>query len=231
MGELWFTRARLRRTGSAAALAPLLAEPGRLDRGHALVWSLFADAPDRRRDFLWRETGRGLFYLLSSRVPVDAHQLFDMDPPKTFSPRFTAGCRLQFSLHANPVVRRATTEARPAGNGHRVRKDDVVMNAIKPLPKGERAAARFDAIDEAGRAWLRGQGEKAGFFFEPGEVLAEGYAEAEMRRRGSRPIRFHTIEFDGRLTVTDPAAFTGALAKGFGSARAFGCGLMLIRRA
>jgi hypothetical protein len=135
------------------------------------------------------------------------------------------------SLHANPVMRRRTTEARPGGNGHRVRKDDVVMNAIKPLPQGERAAARFDAICDSGRAWLRVQGEKAGFLFDPGEVAIEGYAEAEVRRRGSRPIRFHTIDLDGRLTVTDPVALTAALAKGFGSARAFGCGLMLIRRA
>ena len=96
MSELWLTRARLRRSGSAAALAPLLTEYGRLDQGHAVVWSLFADAPDRRRDFLWRETESGLFYLLSTRMPVDAHQLFDMDPPKSFSPRLTAGCRLQF---------------------------------------------------------------------------------------------------------------------------------------
>jgi len=172
------------------------------------VWSLFADAPDRRRDFLWRKTERGLFYLLSARIPVDAHQLFDMDPPKSFSPRLTAGCRLQFSLHANPVVRRGSADARPGGNGHRVRKDDVVMNAIKSLPKGDRVAARFDAIGESGRAWLRGQGERAGFRFDSGEVAAEGYDEAEIRRRGSRPIRFHTIDFDGRLTVTDPAAFT-----------------------
>ena len=230
MNELWFTRARLRRSGSAAALAPLLTEYGRLDQGHAVVWSLFADAPDRRRDFLWRETESGLFYLLSTRMPVDAHQLFDMDPPKSFSPRLTAGCRLQFSLHANPVVRRSTAEARPGGNGHRVRKDDVVMSAINPLPKGERAAARFDAIGESGRAWLRAQGEKAGFRFDPGEVLVEGYAAAEVPRRGGRPIRFHTIDFDGRLTVTEPAAFTSAVARGFGAAKAFGCGLMLIRR-
>ena len=231
MSELWFTRARLRRSGSAAALARLLAEPGRLDQGHAVVWSLFADAPDRRRDFLWRETERGLFYLLSARVPVDAHQLFDIDPPKLFSPSLAVGCRLQFLLHANPVVRRGTTETRPIGNGHRVRKDDVVMRAIKALPKGERATARFDAIGESGRAWLRGQGERAGFRFDPGEVVAEAYDEAEIWRRGSPPVRFHTIDFDGRLTVTDPAAFTTALATGFGSARAFGCGLMLIRRA
>ena len=141
MSELWFTRARLRRSGSAAALASLLTEADHLDQRHAVVWSLFADTPDRRRDFLWRETERRLFYLLSARLPVDAHRLFDLDPPKSFSPRLTAGCRLQFSLHANPVVRRGSAEAQPGGNGHRVRKDNVVMSAINRLPKGERAAA------------------------------------------------------------------------------------------
>ena len=230
MSELWLTRARLRRSGSAAALAPLLTEADHLDQRHAVVWSLFADTPDRRRDFLWRETERRLFYLLSARMPVDAHQLFDMDPPKSFSPRLSAGSRLRFSLHANPVVRRSTAEARLGGNGHRVRKDDVVMSAINRLPKGERAAARFDAIGESGRAWLRAQGEKAGFLFDPGEVLAEGYMAAEVPRRSGRPIRFHTIDFDGRLTVTDPVAFTSEIARGFGAAKAFGCGLMLIRR-
>jgi len=33
------------------------------------------------------------------------------------------------------------------------------------------------------------------------------------------------------LTVEDPPLFLVALAAGFGRARAFGCGLMLIRRA
>ena len=231
MGELWFTRARLRRGGSAAALAPLLAEPGRLDQAHAVVWSLCADGPDRRRDFLWREMDRGLFYLLSARPPVDSHHLFDLDTPKRFAPALAAGSHLRFSLHANPVVRRSTGEARPSGKGYRVGKHDVVMDAIYGFPPEGRAAARFDAIGKAGRAWLQNQGEKAGFRFDPGEVVVEGYDEKEVRRREVSPIRFHTIDFDGRLTVTDPASFTSAIARGFGSARGFGCGLMLIRRA
>jgi CRISPR system Cascade subunit CasE len=39
------------------------------------------------------------------------------------------------------------------------------------------------------------------------------------------------LEFAGVLTVRDPARFLAALAQGFGHAKAFGCGLMLIRRA
>jgi CRISPR system Cascade subunit CasE len=39
------------------------------------------------------------------------------------------------------------------------------------------------------------------------------------------------LDFEGVLEVTDPVRFLAALANGFGRARAFGCGLMLIRRA
>lgn len=230
MQPLWFTRARLRREGSAAALAPLLFAPGRLDQGHALVWSLFADAADRRRDFLWREIGQGLFYILSARLPRDAHALFDMDPPKEFAPDLAAGEVLRFSLRANPVVRRSTGEPRAAGRGFRVRKHDVVMDALKHSSGRDRAEARFAAIGTAGFAWLKNRGAVAGFRVEPGEVAVEGYNETEIRRRNGPPIRFCTLDFDGRLTVTDPRAFISALAQGFGSARAFGCGLMLIRR-
>jgi len=35
----------------------------------------------------------------------------------------------------------------------------------------------------------------------------------------------------GALEIADPAAFLARLAQGFGRAKAFGCGLMLIRRA
>lgn len=39
------------------------------------------------------------------------------------------------------------------------------------------------------------------------------------------------LEFEGTLTVEDPPRFLSAIATGFGKARAFGLGLMLIRRA
>ena len=48
-------------------------------------------------------------------------------------------------------------------------------------------------------------------------------------RRGGP--RFGGIDLEAGLTLTDPAAFLGRLLGGFGRAKAFGCGLMLIRRA
>jgi CRISPR-associated protein Cas6/Cse3/CasE subtype I-E len=43
-------------------------------------------------------------------------------------------------------------------------------------------------------------------------------------------LRFSTVDFSGELTVIDPTAFALALRDGLGHSKAFGCGLMLVRR-
>ena len=99
-------RARLRRDRQAEALARLLVpeEPGaRLGAAHSLVWALFADGPDRRRDFLWREMRSGEFLILANRPPTDAHNLFDLEY-KPFAPLLRPGQSLGFDLRANPVI-------------------------------------------------------------------------------------------------------------------------------
>lgn len=232
MPALWLTRARLRKSASAAALVPLLAEPGRLDMEHALIWSLFADGPDRRRDFLWRRMEGGLFYFLSNRPPVDSHALFDLDEPKPFAPALSPDDKLRFSLCANPVVRRGTDIPRVSGKGRKIRKHDIVMDAIHGVTDPvDRGTARQRAICDAGFEWLARQGETAGFRVDRGQIVIDGYDEKRVPRPGARAVRFSTLDFEGLLTVTDPVAFDAAIARGFGAARAFGCGLMLIRRA
>ena len=42
---------------------------------------------------------------------------------------------------------------------------------------------------------------------------------------------YSTVDFDGILTVSDPDPLLPAIVHGFGAAKAYGCGLMLIRRA
>ena len=42
---------------------------------------------------------------------------------------------------------------------------------------------------------------------------------------------YSTLDLDGVLTVSDPASLAPAIGQGFGAAKAYGCGLMLIRRA
>ena len=83
---------------------------------------------------------------------------------------------------------------------------------------------------EAGRAWLARQGDRHGFRPDE-EVAVDGYERRQVPREGGGMAVFGVLEFEGVLTVEDPARFLAALTAGFGKARAFGFGLMLIRRA
>ena len=46
----------------------------------------------------------------------------------------------------------------------------------------------------------------------------------------SRPDTFNLLDFEGVLTVVEPGLFIDALNIGIGSAKAFGCGLMMVKR-
>ena len=224
---LHFTRARLRRDASVRSLLPLLGlhEGLRPSVSHALVWSLFSDATDRQRDFLYREAGDGAVYILSARPPQDRHALFDLDS-KPYALDLQVGDRLAFSLRANPVIRR-----RVEGRKHSA-KDDVVMRAVyRSDGRSSRRAIREDAIAEQGAAWLRRVGGRAGFDPIGDRLNVDGYRQHRLPRPRAKPVRFATLDFDGVLTITEPDLFAASVARGFGAARAFGCGLMLLRRA
>lgn len=234
---LYLSRARLRaeRGEALSAIAPLLI-PGdkRHQAGHAhrVLWLLFQDIPDAKRDFLWRDEGNGKYMILSQRPPADPHGLFELET-KSFTPALEAGDVLSFTLRANPVVasKPARTADRLQREGARARgqKVDVVMNALNAVPKGERGSIRDGIATEAGTNWLINQGGKSGFKL-AAAPLVDGYAQIPVERRRGRPAGFSVLNFQGRIEITDPAAFLAKLATGFGSAKAFGCGLMLIRR-
>jgi CRISPR system Cascade subunit CasE len=225
MTELFLSRARLRRDAPVTALAELLIPTNPADRAgasHKLVWALFADSSDRRRDFLWREEKPGHFMALSSRPPDDPHRLFDLDF-KPFAPNLSVGEKLGFTLRANPVV------ARPEARGERGKRHDVVMNALFTVPRSERAASRPEAVLTGGRAWLARQGEAHGFA-PVGDADVDGYDSLRIPRAACKPVMFGVLDISGVLQVQDPTRFLAQLIRGFGRARAFGCGLMLIRR-
>lgn len=242
---LYLSRARIRvaRGEALSAIAPLLIpDDGTQRPGHAhrVLWLLFQDIPDAERDFLWRDEGNGRFMILSRRPPSDPLGLFTIDT-KEFEPSLAAGDRLAFVLRANPVVttKRAGVK-KAAGNGKaRGTRVDIVMDALKAVPKTdwiERTGRAFerDRIAKAvGADWLARQGERAGFKIvrEPEPVIG-GYVQIPIERRhGRRPAGFSVLDFAGQVEITDPNAFLAKLAQGFGAAKAFGNGLMLIRRA
>ena len=221
--SLFLSRIRLSRSPSAQALSGLLRPPGAGERRsaqHQLLWSVFADVPDRRRDFLWREERNGEFLTLSARPP-QSMDLFVPHDVKEFAPVLYPGQPLDFMLHANAT--------RMKRDGQRV---DVVMDALRDLPRETRASERMAVAGREGFAWLARQGETAGFRVLRAEAC-DYVTEALQGYRGPRKgqPQFGIIDLAGRIEVTDPATFLAQLARGFGRAKAFGCGLMLIRRA
>jgi CRISPR system Cascade subunit CasE len=218
---MYLGKLEISRSPSAQALSSLIspeAEGARIVARHKLLWAAFSDGPDRTRDFLWREERDGVFFTLSSRPPVQI-DLFAPIEVKPFAPDLAVGDKLSFALRANAT--------RMKRGGARV---DVVMDALHGLAAAERA--REAIAQREGAEWLARQGEKAGFV--PRTVVVQGYSVQVLAgyrgpRRGQR--QFGVLNMVGVLEITNPAAFLAQLTKGFGRAKAFGCGLMMIRRA
>lgn len=221
--SLYLSRITVSRSPSVQALNALLnpEDSGkRTDAHHRLLWSLFADDPKRGRDFLWREERDGEFLTLSVRPPAQS-DLFSRVEAKPFDPVLAEGDRLNFTLRANATI---------AKKG--VGRVDVVMNELHAIAPGHRSERRMDIAQEQGKAWLERQGARCGFAVK--ECDAADYSvHALPTYRGKRKgqPQFGILDLQGRIEVTNPDTFCTAIGAGFGRAKAFGCGLMLIRRA
>lgn len=239
---LYLCHLRLSRHPSARALAPLLAPAdaaARTSAQHNLLWSVFTDGPTRTRDFLWREERENSFLTLSARPPVQT-DLFEPHQIKEFAPALSVGDRLDIQLRCNATRTEKTGGVSERGN-ERKRHVDLVMDALQAIPGLQdlpdgaaslRAPARMSLAQDVGRAWLARQGERSGFRVIAAEV-ADYSTVVLPGHRGPRrgQPQFGILDLTGRVEVIDPPTFVAQVAAGFGRAKAFGCGLMLIRRA
>ncbi len=192
---------------------------------HQLVWQGFPGRDGEARDFLTRlddkPSGTQLL-IVSPTSPVPPAWLTPSDtwetkaiPPGYFQPR-----AYRFQLHANPTVKRAVRNA--AGekkkNGRR-----------EPVGLKKNADGKLE-IDEAElRAWLARKGEAAGFQLHPTAPL-EIWSDAQRfhkKKDGHHGVH-HAVDFTGILQITDPETFRAAFARGIGSAKAFGFGLIAL---
>ncbi|PIX83187.1 MAG: type I-E CRISPR-associated protein Cas6/Cse3/CasE [Nitrospirae bacterium CG_4_10_14_3_um_filter_70_108] len=198
-------------------------------REHQTIWRLFGHDPKAQRDFLYRrDEGQRYrrYYVVSHRQPQDDTGLWRIET-KPYTPRLKTGGRLAFSLRANPVVTRVDEDGKR-------RRHDVVMDAksrmaYKELPLAKRPVLA-GLVEEAGWNWLLARAPKHGFEVSSRGVRVDAYRpqESGSRKRGEN-IRFSTLDFEGVLTITDADRFVDVLFRGLGPAKAFGCGLLLVR--
>lgn len=224
---MYFSRIRLRTDADTGALAHQLCRNDSY-REHQLLWQLFGDDPDAKRDFIFRRedhNGWPQFYLVSQRMPKDRDNVWRIDR-REYQPKLRQGQRLAFILRANPVI----TKKNPAGKRKR---HDLVMDLKKQCgwqqTSGNDRSSLYELSQQAGEIWLSSRLERHGAKLDT--LNTESYIQHQTPKKGlSKPIRYSTLDLAGTLTVNDPETFTPILYRGMGPAKAFGCGLLLIRR-
>ncbi|HYE36210.1 type I-E CRISPR-associated protein Cas6/Cse3/CasE [Methylocaldum sp.] len=195
---------------------------------HQLVWRWFGEGA-AGRDFLFRREQQGhwpAFYVLSQREAVDLSRLWQIET-RRFEPRLSQGDHLAFALRANPVkVRKISDDPKIKTR----RRDDVVADLKKRrYPEKDRRPPMAEIVREAGAAWLAERAEGCGF--EIASLDVDGYHQHRWYKSGAaKPITLSTLEFNGVLKIQDAERFTEKLFHGIGPAKAFGCGLLLVRR-
>jgi CRISPR system Cascade subunit CasE len=203
---------------------------------HQWLWHWFPAERGTSRDFLFRRherEGQPSYYVVSQRPPIVQGGAWHIQT-RDYAPQLQVGERLTFDLRANPTVRH--------GHDGKSKRHDVVMNAKKQL-LAKRGLTRWqdwkdsdrpemqDVIQSACVQWLIRRSERLGFSIDANSVLVQAYnTHQEHQQQKDRDLQFTTVDFSGELTVTDTTIFQNALMAGIGSAKAFGCGLLLVRR-
>lgn len=200
---------------------------------HQWLWNFFPAEKGSPREFLFRssDTANGpMYYVVSKRAPRPVSTAWKVQT-REYHPQLRTGQRLLFDLRANPVVVHE--------RGGKARRDDVVMQEKKRL-LAERNLSRwqdwngidkpelYDLVQQTCSAWLKARAERLGFSVDDGSLRVDGY-QRHAEKGGD--LRFSTVDFSGQLTVLDSEALSKALREGVGRAKAFGCGLLLVRRA
>lgn len=226
---------------------------------HRLLWDLFEKKErflfreENAREQLATTRSLPIYYVVSDKAPAAENPLFRVES-KPYNPIIETGDMLGFTLRANPTI------ARNSDGSTRSRRHDVVIDAQRRwlmtacseqgLPaEGSKSELRqslgshkdyegpkgAEAIDrqlkmiteQAAINWMKARGVTNGFELQSSEV--NGYRWHALPEKG-RGAGFSSVDYTGVLKVTDPSSFKNALRNGLGPAKAFGCGLLLIRR-
>lgn len=223
----------LRQAAHEFVLAPSVASKATPYSEHQWIWQFFPSGEEQCRDFIFRRDDLGgapRYYVVSKRAPVEFSPAWTVRT-RPYAPILAAGRRLAFQLCANPVVSKKNS----AGKAQR---HDVVMQLKKQLlaarglsrwaewQQEDDKPALYEMVQRSCLDWLRARAATHGF--ELAEACVDAYTQ---NRAGAREIRFSTVDYSGELVVTDPERFQQTLLNGLGHAKAFGCGLMLVRNA
>lgn len=200
---------------------------------HQWLWLLFADDPERRRDFIYRQMkpsqndGRNAPYFLvvSEREPEDSPFLRRL-VVKPYAPQLSSGERVAFSLRCNPVITRQNALTRRHQQVDMVQ-DERRRRKLKGVPE-EEMPRRTELAQEIAPEWLARH--NLGLEVDAESIQVEAYDQLRFICPKGGKITLARLDLLGTGTVRDPEALRHALYKGLGRAKGFGFGLLLVRR-
>jgi CRISPR system Cascade subunit CasE len=197
---------------------------------HQQIWGLVSRNEQQKRDFLYRveydacKNVQAILLLANHKVESTKTMTVYVSPP--YNPQIGAGEYFHFKLRANPVVKRRE-------NG-KLKEYGLILDAKHQLKKQELHYnddySLDELIQEKGMAWLEKKALQHGFAVKNWDVAIGNDGEYKVNANEKQPFIIRTLDFEGRLEVTDAEKFKAALLCGIGSAKAFGCGLLMIRR-
>jgi CRISPR system Cascade subunit CasE len=195
---------------------------------HRAVWTLFPgqekepreklDEP--RQGFLFRveesRTGRSSRLLVQSQIePLAKGQGAWSLGTREFDPKPSEGQRLEFLLTANPIKTI-------------IDQDYAAKAGKKPNKRGEFKCRKPLFLEEEQIAWLNKQ---LAYCAVVESVSVQPHPLLFFRDKRKNNGKLLTVTFQGLLSVIEPAVLRDRLRNGIGPAKAFGCGLLLARRA
>lgn len=184
---------------------------------HQLIWSLFSDHAERERDFVfrWETEPQAHALVVSQREPV-ATSFFDVQT-KVYEPKLKVGGHYEFALRANTVVKRRQ-------DGKQTRHD--IVWAAKS--NGDKRADHEIALD-VGTQWLIRKGEECGFRPLTNLIRINEHITRTFRKSKGNEVTLSSLDFAGVLQVVNVEACESSLLSGIGPAKAYGCGLLLLK--
>ena len=178
---------------------------------HRDLWKLF-DAPDEKRSFLFQleqtSPSRSQLIMLSALEPTPTETDIRVLQKKGFDYRLCSNQKLGFRLCANPV-KTIKDERKRLNNKNQIKSCRVPL--IKEEQQIEWLEKRINPV-----AKLH-------------ETIIQGKNNIHFRKNG-RAGKIAQVTYEGLLEVTNADGFIQLIQNGIGPAKAFGCGLMLVRR-
>ena len=208
-----------------------------LYKSHQQIWQLFSNdsIADGKSPFLFREEYKSIngkkkkhYYVLSKEMPKKLEKIFNIETKK-FNPILKKGMKLGFVLRVNPTI---CVYKHGAKRGTR---HDILMHAKKQLKlkegEGHIGLNLNEYFEKVAVSWLLDQKrlEKWGISFQV-NPLVKGWKSEKTFNSTNNKISFTWVDYEGVLSVEDPELFMQVLQNGVGRAKAFGCGLFMIKR-